>query len=369
MPKISVIIPVYNVEKYLRQCLDSLVNQTFKDIEVICVDDCSTDGSFKILQEYAQKDSRFIVLKQEVNQGPGVARNRGLDVATGDYIMFLDPDDWYELDACESAYNQIEANQNDFVLFAMNYYYQKSGELKFKNHALKPYFENIDNPKIKLEDLEHNFIVNYFSVSYIFRLKFLKDFNIRYTNTYNYEDHWFLTNVFINAKTMSVLNRALYNYRIRNNSLSRSNTKKSIELSIVKNRIIALLETKSVNERVKKYIYAHTIQNSISWLNEEKNNPKLMYNNIKDTFLSMDTDYIEKNIKTILHKKDYKQYQQIIKQNFYTYSFVNKILKSLIQNIFSLKNEICNDIKYKVITILGFRLKIKLKRKMQIVHK
>ena len=86
MSKVSVIIPVYNVEKYLRQCLDSVVNQTYSDIEIICIDDASTDGCYDILKEYEQKDKRITVLKNAKNIGLGLTRNRGLEFAKGDYI-------------------------------------------------------------------------------------------------------------------------------------------------------------------------------------------------------------------------------------------------------------------------------------------
>ena len=94
-PRVSVIIPVYNVEKYLRECLDSIINQTLREIEIICVDDGSTDDSLKILQEYAAKDNRITVITQE-NQYAGVARNAGLAVARGEYLSFLDSDDFFE---------------------------------------------------------------------------------------------------------------------------------------------------------------------------------------------------------------------------------------------------------------------------------
>ena len=111
-PLVSVIIPVYNAEKIVGYTLDSVINQTLTDIEIICVNDCTPDKSFEIVKEYAAKDSRFILIEQEINQGQGVARNRALDIAKGDYIMFLDPDDWYELDACEKAYSQITKNKD-----------------------------------------------------------------------------------------------------------------------------------------------------------------------------------------------------------------------------------------------------------------
>ena len=95
MAKVSVIIPVYNVEPYLKQCMDSVVGQTLKDIEIICVDDGSTDGSLDILKEYATEDSRIQIIEQK-NAGAGAARNNGMRHATGKYLSFLDSDDFFE---------------------------------------------------------------------------------------------------------------------------------------------------------------------------------------------------------------------------------------------------------------------------------
>lgn len=103
--KVSVIIPVYNVEKYLRQCLDSVVNQTLKEIEIICINDGSPDNSLSILQEYAKRDSRFVIVDQE-NQGVGRSRNTGIRKARGEFVCFMDPDDWYpEPDILETLYS------------------------------------------------------------------------------------------------------------------------------------------------------------------------------------------------------------------------------------------------------------------------
>lgn len=115
MPLISVIIPVYNVESYLRQCLDSIINQTLKDIEIICIDDGSTDNSLHILEEYKAKDNRIFILKQQ-NQYAGVARNNGLKIAKGKYLSFLDSDDWFELNMLEEMYKQAEKDQSDIVI-------------------------------------------------------------------------------------------------------------------------------------------------------------------------------------------------------------------------------------------------------------
>ena len=104
-PKISIIIPVYNTEKYLHECLDSVINQTLKDIEIICIDDGSADNSYQVLQGYADKDSRFVILQQE-NKGAGRARNNGLKNATGEFVAFLDSDDYYaDNTVLEKLYN------------------------------------------------------------------------------------------------------------------------------------------------------------------------------------------------------------------------------------------------------------------------
>ena len=92
---ISIVVPVYNTEKYLPKCLDSLLGQTYKNLEIICINDGSTDGSLQILEDYAKQDNRIIVLSQE-NAKQGAARNRGLDIAKGEYVTFVDSDDWIE---------------------------------------------------------------------------------------------------------------------------------------------------------------------------------------------------------------------------------------------------------------------------------
>ena len=114
-PMISILVPVYNVSKYLRQCLDSLVNQTIKDIEIICVDDGSTDSSHEILEEYAAADSRIVIVTK-ANGGLPSARNAGLDVAKGKYVGFVDGDDYVDTDMYRKMYNAAVANDADIVV-------------------------------------------------------------------------------------------------------------------------------------------------------------------------------------------------------------------------------------------------------------
>ena len=127
--KVSVIIPVYNVEKYLRQNLQSVADQTLKEIEIICVDDGSTDSSFEIVQEFAAKDPRFVAVQQK-NAGAGAARNNGLRRARGEYLSFLDSDDFFAPDMLETAYNKAQETKADFVVFNSDQY--NEDEKKFK---------------------------------------------------------------------------------------------------------------------------------------------------------------------------------------------------------------------------------------------
>ena len=141
-PAISVIIPVYNVKDYIRPCLDGVLAQTMKDIEVICVDDGSTDGTGEILKEYEQRDRRLKALTQE-NGGAGKARNTGLAVARGEALSFLDADDLFEPDMLETAWKRLKETKAQFTVFDSDMYMNDTGEYRSATHirtqALPPY--------------------------------------------------------------------------------------------------------------------------------------------------------------------------------------------------------------------------------------
>ena len=127
MAKVTVLTAVYNAERYLRQCLDSLKNQTLKDCQFICIDDCSTDASDAVLQEYAQADKRFQVVRTPVNSGLAKARNLGLQFATGDYIATLDADDWLAPDALERACEMLEKEHAQCAVLELIEYDEEDG--------------------------------------------------------------------------------------------------------------------------------------------------------------------------------------------------------------------------------------------------
>ncbi|MBR2240053.1 MAG: glycosyltransferase family 2 protein [Bacilli bacterium] len=141
LPLVSVVIPVYNVEAYLCQCLDSIISQTLKDIEIICVDDGSTDNSLNILKEYAAKDKRITIITQK-NLYAGTARNAGLKIAKSDYIMFLDSDDFFELNMLENMYNKIIEDNSDVVICRYYIYDDQSNKIIGKNNINKTFINN-----------------------------------------------------------------------------------------------------------------------------------------------------------------------------------------------------------------------------------
>ncbi len=138
MPKISVIIPIYNVEPYLARCLDSVCNQTLKDIEIICINDCSLDNSLAILKDYANKDSRIKIIDFKENKGVSIARNTGIKEAKGEYLAFVDSDDFIDLNFCESLYNiAIEENADMAKCECITRFLDKKEEKSKLNSLIK----------------------------------------------------------------------------------------------------------------------------------------------------------------------------------------------------------------------------------------
>ena len=149
MTKVSVIMPVYNVEKYLPQCLESILSQSLNDIEIICVNDGSTDDSLKVLQEFKASDNRIVII-DKANEGSGVARNTALAIAKGEYVYFVDSDDWLDnAGVLEKLYAKANADVLDILIFGGLSCYEKDGKfIKTKGgYSLKnldkKYFNNV----------------------------------------------------------------------------------------------------------------------------------------------------------------------------------------------------------------------------------
>ena len=349
MPKISIISAVYNVEEYLTRWFDSLMNQTLKDIEIICVNDGSTDNSLKILNQYAQNDNRIKVISQE-NQGAGVARNNAINLATGEYVMIVDPDDWLELDACEVCYNQIVQNQNDFVTFNALKYFEENGKTELYDYRVKPFKNIIANSNIKINELNNDFIKTPYTCMQIYSREFLVRNQIKYTGEKLGEDLYFWLNVIINADNFSIIERPIYNYRIRIGSATQDYKNLWQDLFSCRYRCMDLLDECKVGENYKNAFAYYNIHSLLFWLNKlikERKLTKDFYNELRKIFLYIEQNY---DLKTAEKYVDYKKYKQICKTTWFNYCLI-EILK-ICFSITKTKTQ-------KVVTIFGIKIKIK----------
>ena len=284
--KISVVLPVYNVANYLRKCLDSLVNQTFEDFEVICVNDGSTDLSLGILEGYALSDSRFKIISQE-NKGLSGARNTGIQHVQGNYVLFVDSDDWLEENALEELYNHVKGFDSDITtLTTSNFNYNDVLDILFKiSHA----------PFNKL-----------YKKSFLDKCSFPEGLI--------YEDLYFFYTVFLNAKKTSVIKEILYNYRVRDDSISTKGDEKSFDIFKVLKHVQQNLIDKKIYESVKDDFLMFIIVNLkfvYLRLNEE----------LKDEFLNLTkSNYDDLNLGDV-NNFDGWHYED---ESFYKSIFISK---------------------------------------------
>ena len=322
MTRVSVIIPVYNVEKYLEKCLGSLINQSLTDIEFICINDGSTDNSLEILNRYAAKDKRFTVISQE-NRGQGVARNKGLEVAKGEYIGFVDPDDRVEENMFESLY--VKAKDFNLDLIECNY---------------TDYFEDSRPPARWQTRLKTNKIFNWHNNkaylfthpiatwNKLFRTELIRENNIKFSNGKCGEDHCFTIPARLLAKRVMLCDEYLYNYLTRENTDTRNLSINNFDIVYFIKSVKDLLIQQNVYQDVKKeFAKYESLYLSLHYKRtpEEKQSEFINY------------------IKTYLSDSEYKLFTKRLTTKH----------SHFMENLFSIKNDYSNGQKVKVITLFG----------------
>ena len=261
-PIVSVIIPVYNVEKYLRECLDSVINQTYKNLEIICINDCTTDSSDKILEEYAQKDSRIIVKKNPENLGLGLSRNEGIKIAGGKYIHCLDSDDWLELNAYETLLKYFE-DDIEAVRFTYLSHNEETGKIEHIDYPAK----DLLHKKVNIYDNPECFKL--WSPSAwikIYRRDFIMGNQLFYNDYRCLEDIEYAMRAAIKAKNIIFTEEPLLHYRAaRTGSLLTKRT--SFVRNILQDTIWANNAVKDLPSDTKtailNYIYEMLVMNAI----------------------------------------------------------------------------------------------------------
>ena len=207
---VSVVVPVYNTSRFLHQCIDSLINQTLRDVEFIFVDDGSTDNSVEILKQYQKKDKRITVLEQK-NMYAGVARNNGMKQAKGKYIIFLDSDDYYDLTLLEKTFRCAEKNQAEIVFFSHYTHDIQTGKIRKCPFQMR-------RGTFSGESLGENIFSTFPVVPWnkLFLRSFLTKYNLEYQAIYKHNDVYFGCLSIALAKRIVCLNRCLVYYRVNN---------------------------------------------------------------------------------------------------------------------------------------------------------
>lgn len=270
---ISVVIPVYNTSRFLRQCVDSIINQTWKDVEFIFVDDGSTDNSVEILKEYQKKDKRIKVLEQE-NLHAGVARNNGMKQATGKYIISLDSDDYFDLKLLEKAFHCAEKNQAEIVVFGHYHYDNQTGAVRnYPFHMRRGVFSG--------EMLGENMFSSFSVVPWnkLYLRSFITKYNMEYQPVYKYNDVYFGTLAIALAKRIVCLNQRLVYHRV-NNSESLQNRKTitypilievwpALKQSLIEHGIFQGNIKNAYNKRVSRSIEERARENTEEMLSKQ----------------------------------------------------------------------------------------------------
>lgn len=253
MAKVSIIIPTYNVEMYLVECMESVIHQTLKDIEIICINDGSTDGSLEILKSYAQKDDRIVLVDKE-NGGYGIAMNIGLEKATGEYIGIVEPDDFVKLDMYESLYQIAKDNDLDFVK-ADFYRFKRTDEddmnMVYNRLSKNPEdYNKVFNPSEDTEAIRY--IMNTWSG--IYKKEFIEKHHIRHNETpgASFQDNGFWFQTFIFATRAMIVDKPYYMNRRDNPNSSVHNREKVYCMNIEYDHIRdILMEHPELWERFK----------------------------------------------------------------------------------------------------------------------
>lgn len=218
---ISIIVPVYNTEKYLKQCMQSLVNQTYKNIEIIVINDGSTDQSQKILEKYLEKDSRVKIIFQE-NKGISAARNRALELASGRYIMFVDSDDWIELNTCQIALRELKEHNSDIVMWPYKREYSNSSKdnyfmgmktVEWSGKEIDDLWRRMIGPVGKELNSPQTLDSMITVWGKLYKRELLQDLQFIDTKIIGTEDTYFNISLYLRAKFVLYIPQSLYHYR------------------------------------------------------------------------------------------------------------------------------------------------------------
>lgn len=337
MPEVSIIVPIYNVEKYLKRCIESVLNQTFKDFELILVDDGSPDNCPSICDEYAQKDNRIKVIHKE-NGGVSSARNAGLNVAQGKYIMFIDGDDYYNFDSVDImikiisqnnediiAFNYVTVTENDTVLWNRGY--------NEKIYRFDPENEWLDFITIKVLSNE----IGWEIYNKIFKKDVIEKENIRFNEKYKIgEDLMFFLQYLINIKSFKTINYDGYFYLSRDGSAMKTNTESKINDFVNMNfDLYNRIKGKKLKYITRNYYLLFYMSMNIRYMQAGFAKSLEDIKNIeKKHFFRKNTFKIISHSKEVFEHQNRDTQKGVLIENLYYYAYAsNQVIKKILLKI------------------------------------
>lgn len=316
MPKISIVVPIYNAEKYLKKCIKSLINQTLKDIEIILINDGSTDSSESIIKKFEDKRIKYY---KNPNQGIGKTRNFGIEKATGKYIMFIDSDDYISENMCKKMY--LRSEKDDLDITICDFYKDIEGKLE---PVYIPDFSNTtldDNPKLLLN-------VNLAPWNKLYKLELIRSNKIKFEENLKYEDAPFVIECLSKAKQIGKLNKCLCYYCIHGNSETTIRDERIFHILQIIDKIRNKIKN---NKKQNTYLNDLTIRMITNYTIQQRyqKNKKL-----RNKFIDESFEYLKKEVPDYRDNKYYKSrgfFKRIIEKN--------KYLTKMYCNLYNVKNK------------------------------
>ncbi len=347
--KVSVIIPVYNVEKYLEKCLSTVINQTLKEIEIICINDGSSDNSFNILEKYSEKDNRIFIINNKENRGGGFSRNEGLEIAKGEYVSFIDADDWVEEDMLEYVYNESKSKNLDLILFlAKNYDDINERFYETDYYNFKCFDKSFDN-RVFCHDEAKNFIFRVAVSPWLklYKKDLLDKKNLKFPEERVMHDNPFFYNVFLNANRISLIRKYFYYRRRHNASLINMRPKWLSHIVPISNLVVEAFKNNNAFNEYKNAV----INRKIFLIRDE-------YNKMPEKYQKLFFKEIVREF-TNIHKNHDKNLEYALNLNQRNLIFYTNILNADSFSEFFILNEISNL----KIDLNNFKIKFKLLKK------
>lgn len=333
--KVSVIVPCYNAEKFLDKCLDSLIGQTLKDIEIICVNDCAKDSTASILEKYAKQDNRIKIITHEKNQGLSAARNSGMAIATGEYIGFVDSDDFVELTMMEKLYSKAVKKDADLVIGNVFLYFADTGKTQvFRDER---FFTYLSGRVFKFED-QPSLVSCIGAWDRIYKRELITENNLQFPVGMIYEDQPFSIQAMACAKRITTVSEPLYYYRknsggsITDNEIKNDNYK--FHFVQIANMSKTFMKSRGIYETfMKDYLEYHIHYATIHQSNTKAKNFAKFFEMMREITSDEDYDVLLKLNLNFIQAK----YVKALKENnlnaacraLKSYAFARKVKNAL----------------------------------------